>query len=115
MAPDGPLVLPKAQPPRHGPPPWALRLLAGVVAAPLTGLLAFVLLLGTGWGSETDPGDQLRRDLPLLIAGAVAGAGFGAALGYALAGSRRVPILVLLALSTCPSLVIGAAYFTESF
>lgn len=109
------LVLPKAQPSGLGPPAWLIRLLVALIVVPLTGLVALFAVAMTGWGFETDPGDQLRRDLPMLIASAIAGAGCGAALGFALAGPRRAPILFLMVLGVVPAILKGTAYFTHSY
>lgn len=94
---------------------WPARLLVGLLVMPVTGLLALFALAMTGWGFETDPAAQLRRDVPMLIAGALAGAGCGASLGFALAGPRRAPIFVSMALGVVPAIVKGTAFFTHSY
>lgn len=110
-----PLALPEARPVRVGPSAWLVRLLVGLLLVPVTGLLALSAVAMTGWGFETEPVDQLRRDLPMLIASAIAGAGCGAALGFALAGRRGAPILSLMALGVVPAVLKGTAFFTHSY
>lgn len=110
-----PLELPKAQPARGGSSLVALRLVAGLLVAPILALVALVALSLTGWGFETDPSTQFRRDLPQLLACAVAGAASGAALAVALAGVRRVLVVLLALVGTIPAVLVASAYFTTSY
>ena len=98
----------------RAPLPAAIRLL---VALPLSVILAAVGLVAaswTGWGTETEPLDQVRRDAPWLLVVAAAGASFGALAAWGAAGRRRLLVLAAGA-GLLPAVAMASAYFTDLY
>ena len=89
-----------------------------VFAVPLAVILGFVGLVAlswTGWGTETDPVDQLRRDAPELLVAAAAGASAGGLVAWGVAGRRWFWIQLAAAAGLLPAVVMVTAYFTDRY
>ena len=89
-----------------------------VFVVPLALVLAFVALVAlswTGWGTETDPVDQLRRDAPDLVLAAVAGSSAAALAALAVGARRRVWFWGSAAVGVLPAAVMVSAYFVDAY
>jgi hypothetical protein len=100
---------------RREPRPAFMRLVFAVPLAVIVGFIGLVALSWAGWGTETDPLDQLRRDAPWLLVVAAAGASAGGLVAWGLVGKRWFWIHLTAAASLLPAAVTVTAYFTDMY
>jgi hypothetical protein len=68
------------------------------------------MLSFTGWGFQTEPGEQLARDAVPLTVSAVTGSAAVAVICWALRTGMRYAVL-----GAMPALVMASAYFTDLY
>ena len=92
-----------------------MRFVFAVPLAVIVGFVGLVALTLTGWGFETEPIDQLRRDAPWLLVAAAAGATAGGLAAWGVAGKRWFWILLAAVAGLLPAAVMVTAYFTDRY
>ena len=100
---------------QRDPLPAFMRFVFAVPLAVILGLIGLVALSWTGWGTETAPMDQLRRDAPEVAVAALAGACAAALLAWGIAGKRWFWIHLAATVGLLPSAVMVTAYFTDRY
>ena len=97
------------------PLPAFMRFVFVLPFAVMLGFIGLIALSWTGWGTETAPMDQLRRDAPEVVVAAVAGASAGALLAWGIAGKRWFWMHIAAAVGLLPATVMVTAYFTDTY
>jgi hypothetical protein len=92
-----------------------MRFVFAVPLAVIVGLIGLVALSWTGWGTETNPVDQLRRDAPWLLVVAGAGASAGGLVAWGIVGKRWFWINLTVVAGLLPAAVMVTAYFTDMY
>jgi hypothetical protein len=95
--------------------PAFIRFVFAVPLAAIVGLIGLVALSWIGWGTETNPIDQLRRDAPWLLVAAAAGASAGGLGAWGIVGKRWFWIHLAAVAGLLPAAVMVTADFTDMY